>query len=280
MYGNNWLIDFVIFLYALSIFLYFTDLLQKNRKAKQIAFWLLTIVWVVQTLFFIVQIMEKEYFPILTLFETLYFYSWLLLTLAWLINFLWHVDFIFIFTNLIAFTVLVICWFVKPAPSLLVAEQHELISELLFLHIGMSLMSYVAFSLSAIFSFLYLLQYRRLKRKRINYRFMRLPSLDQLYHFSYYLNLLGLTLLVTGLIVGSIWATSILPLSAWVLDPKVLMSVVVTLFYSYYFYKYLQGKENGNGIRLAWWNLLSFSTIIINYIFSSTISQFHLWFPN
>lgn len=44
--------ELMIVLYALSVFLYFIDFLHHNRKANKIAFWLLSIVWVLQSFFY------------------------------------------------------------------------------------------------------------------------------------------------------------------------------------------------------------------------------------
>ena len=75
-----------IILYVLSILLYFIDFLQHNRKANQLAFWLLSIVWLFQTFFFLFRIIQTGRFPVLTMSEGLYFYAWLLITLSLVIN--------------------------------------------------------------------------------------------------------------------------------------------------------------------------------------------------
>lgn len=43
--------ELIVILYAVSVLLYFIDFVQNNRKANSIAFWLLSIVWVLQTAF-------------------------------------------------------------------------------------------------------------------------------------------------------------------------------------------------------------------------------------
>ncbi len=47
--------------------------------------------------------------------------------------------------------------------SPVLAEQ--LVSELVYVHVGMAIISYATFTVSFIFSIMYLLQYRLLKRK-------------------------------------------------------------------------------------------------------------------
>ncbi|KPD01559.1 hypothetical protein LR69_00174 [Geobacillus sp. BCO2] len=97
------LYELSILLYIASILFYFIDFLQQNRKANDIAFWLLSIVWLLQTVTFVSRIMETKRFPILTMSEGLYFYAWLLITLSLVINRLLRVDFIVFFTNVLAF---------------------------------------------------------------------------------------------------------------------------------------------------------------------------------
>ncbi len=50
--------ELIVILYAVSVLLYFIDFVQNNRKANSIAFWLLSIVWVLQTAFLILRMFE------------------------------------------------------------------------------------------------------------------------------------------------------------------------------------------------------------------------------
>lgn len=89
----------MIILYAVSILLYFIDFLQQNQKANRFAFWLLSIVWVLQTIFLFLYMIHTKRFPVLTIFEGLYFYAWVLLTLSLVINRLLRVDFTVFFST-------------------------------------------------------------------------------------------------------------------------------------------------------------------------------------
>ena len=75
-----------VILYALSVLLYFIDFLYSNQKANKMAFWLLSIVWVLQTIFLCLYVIKTGRFPVLTIFEGLYFYTWVLITLSLFIN--------------------------------------------------------------------------------------------------------------------------------------------------------------------------------------------------
>ena len=73
--------ELTVVLYAFSVLLYFFDFIHHNRKANRIAFWLLAFVWVLQTIFLCFYMVKTGRFPVLTIFEGLYFYAWVLVTL-------------------------------------------------------------------------------------------------------------------------------------------------------------------------------------------------------
>lgn len=52
-----------VLLYAISMLLYFIDFLNNNQKANRVAFWLLSIVWVLQTIFFVSVCVENGKVP-------------------------------------------------------------------------------------------------------------------------------------------------------------------------------------------------------------------------
>jgi HemX protein len=268
------LYELSILLYVLSILLYFTDFLQRNRKANQVAFWLLSIVWMFQTFFFLFRIIQTGRFPILTMSEGLYFYAWLLITLSLIINRLLRVDFIVFFTNVLAFLILAIHTF-APNHHQSPAVAEKLISELLMIHITMALLAYAAFSLSFIFSVLYMLQYSLLKRKKWGERLWRMADLTKLDFMSYVLNLIGLPMLLLGLILGVIWAYIKVEDFHWY-DVKVLGSFVVLAVYSIYFYKRIVQQVQGKMIAL--WNIGSFLFLLVNFFLLGSLSKFHFWY--
>ncbi|MFV5784398.1 hypothetical protein ACHLJU_10795, partial [Pediococcus acidilactici] len=84
-------------------------------------------------------------FPVLTLSEGLYFYAWALLTLSLALNRLLRVDFTVFFTNVIGFFIMTVHAF---APGKVSQGAGRRVSELLLMHITMTLIAYVLFSLS------------------------------------------------------------------------------------------------------------------------------------
>ncbi|HZG18111.1 MAG TPA: cytochrome c biogenesis protein [Candidatus Bathyarchaeia archaeon] len=271
MAETRWIYDLTIFLYAASVLFYFHDFLQSNRKVNRLAFGLLAVVWALQTLFFASQMWEKAYFPVLTLFETLFFYSWVLVTLSLVINYFFRIDALIFFTNVIGFAVLTLSMFMPIGP--LNEPSNTFTSELLFIHITMAIASYGTFSLAMIFAALYLLQHKMLKKKRWSQKFRRLPSLEKLEQYSFSLNMIGVPMLLLAIILGSIWAQLVVSTPFW-LDPKVGMSVIVLVTYGIILYKRL--TDTWEGKKLAIWNMIAFLLIILNVLITDT-SNFHRW---
>jgi HemX protein len=265
--------ELTVILYALSVLLYFVDFLQQNRKANRIAFWLLAFVWVLQTVFLILYMITTGRFPVLTIFEGLYFYAWVLVTLSLIINRLLRVDFIVFFTNILGFGIIAIHTFAPMQfDSTIMAQQ--LISELLLIHITMAILSYGAFSLSFVFSLLYLIQYDLLKRKKWGTRLLRISDLSKLEQFSYILNIIGVPMLILSLILGIQWAFLKVPNMIWY-DPKVLGSFSVLIIYSVILY--LRTRKGVSGKKLSLWNVVSFLIVLINFFLFGQLSSFHFW---
>lgn len=267
----SWMYDVTIYIYAISVLMYFSDFLQSNRRVNRVAFWLLAIVWILQSGFFVFQMVSKDYFPVLTLFETLFFYSWLLVSLSLTINYFFKMDLLIFFTNILGFIVMSVTIFANPAAA--PALSQKLISELLFIHISLALMSYVAFSISSILSIVYLLQNKMLKEKRWSPLLRKLPSLGQLDLYAYHLTMVGVPLLFLSLILGVLWA-HIIGESIW-LDPKLLMTILVVVVYGMYLYRRV--TYDWQGKKLATMNLMAFAFVLLNFLISGSISSFHQW---
>jgi HemX protein len=266
--------ELTVVLYAFSVLLYFFDFIHHNRKAKRIAFWLLAFVWISQTTFLIYYMVITGRFPVLTIFEGLYFYAWVLITLSIGINHLLRMDFIVFFTNILGFTIMAIHTFAPMQyHSHVMAKQ--LVSELLLIHITMAILSYGAFSLSFVFSLLYLFQYDLLKRKKWGKRLIRIADLEKLERLSYIFAIIGVPMLLLGLILGLQWAFLKLPGMPWY-DMKIIGSFLLLTAYSIYLY--LRTVKNQSGKKLALWNVASFLIVLINFFLFGRLSSFHLWY--
>ncbi|MGG4491670.1 cytochrome C assembly family protein [Metabacillus idriensis] len=265
--------ELIIIIYAFSVLFFFIDFIHNNRKANKIAFWLLSIVWLLQTIFLFYQMFTTGRFPILNISEGLYFYSWVLVTLSVVLNRFLRVDFIIFFTNVLGFIMLSIHTF-APSQYESAAVTGQLISELLFIHITMAILSYGAFTLSFVFSLLYLIQFNLLKKKKWGKQLLRIDDLAKLDHMSYVLNVIGVPMLLLSLILGVIWAYLKLPNFHWY-DAKVLGSFMMLLVYSFYLYSRIVKEWQGK--QVAYLNAASFLILLINFFLFGSLSRFHIW---
>ena len=267
------LYETTVILYAFSILLYFVDYLMTNRKANRIAFWLLAFVWILQTAFLILVMLKTGRFPVLTISEGLYFYAWILISFSLVFNRLLNMDFIIFFTNVLGFIMIAIHSFAPLQIESTVTVQ-QLLSELVLIHITVGILSYGAFSLSFVFSLLYLIQYDLLKRKKWGRRLIRLADLSSLEKMSFLFNVIGVPMLMISLILGIQKAFLKVPDLNWY-DAKVVGSFIVLAVYSIHLY--LKVGKGLSGKNLALWNIASFLIVLINFFLFGKLSNFHIW---
>ncbi len=272
MLENSWFFQLILLIHVMSVLLYFIDFLQHNRKVNRLAFWLLSIVWSLQTVYMLAQFAAVRSVPIDSQFDSLFFYAWILISLSLLINWIFRMDFLLFFTNVIGFTVVSLSLFVRGREfSEVIAEQ--LASEWVLIHVTMAMFSYAAFTLSFVLSSLYLLEHIFLKRKKWGPRFKRWPGLLKLDLYAFRLNLIGLPLLFLSLILGVIWAYYTLEFFVlW--DGKVIFSALLILVYALYFFQRVH--QGWSGKKSAQLNIICFTVLMVNVLFSTPFSDFHL----
>ena len=265
--------EIMVVLYAVSLVFYFIDYLNKDTVVHRSAFWILSAVYFLQTVFLIMSIFEKQRFPVLTLFEGIYFYAWLLITISIILHLFYKVGYAVFFLNVIGFIFMTIHTF-APVQIEQSPIGEALISELLFIHITFAILSYAAFAMSFVFSILYLLVYKILKKKKWSKQFGRLPSLHQAMIGMKVSVYTGIPLLFVSLVLGMQWAH--VALREWsFFDVKIIGSFFLLAIYGSVLFLTRSGKLTGND--LAWANVVAFLCVIINFFLGSRLSEFHFW---
>lgn len=103
------------------------------------------------------------------------------------------------------------------------------------LHIALLLAAYAALIFSLIASLLYLIQERRLKRKKTGGVFSHLPPLDTIDQIAFRMLAIGFPCMTVGLVVGALIAQHSVGIS-YFLDPKVAVSAAMWLLYVWMLY--------------------------------------------
>lgn len=267
------LYELMIVLYALSIVLYFFDYLYKNIKCRRIAFWFVSIVWVVQTIYLILFVIETQRFPILSLHEGVFFYAWLLTMLSIVLHCIVRVDLPVFFINGLSFIFMTVHLFAAPQIAGKIVGD-SLISEMLYIHISFAILSYTAFSVAFIFALLYLILYRILKQKKWNNLWSRLPNLQQTVNWINYSTIIGVPLLLISLILGLEWAFLTIE-EVSIFDVKIIGSFIVSVVYFIIFLLHRKGILMGT--TYARIQVYLFLLVVVNFFLGSKLSNFHLW---
>lgn len=272
MVDVRWVYEGILFIYVLSLIGYFIDFVQHNRKANRLAFWLLCMVWVLQTIFLFQQLVMEQLFPIGTLTDSLFFYAWVLVTFAIMINILFKMYFIVLFINLFGFFILLM-HISLVAKSQVVQSGIRLVDEILIAHISLAIISYGFFTLSFLFSLIYIIQYHLLKEKKAIKWIWRLGDLERLENYTFRTITIGVPLLLIGIILGFVWAYTEQVEFYWV-DLKTLGSILLLIVYIVYLI--LRIAHRFSGRSLALYNTFTFVVLIFNFFIFTRLSNFHV----
>lgn len=267
----KWLYELILIIYGASIVSYFIDFIQYNRKANQTAFWLLSIVWILQTFFFFSTMFGSNDFPVLDLYDGLFFYAWILVTFSLLLNWFLRIDFFVFLTNVLGFFVMVL-YVTAPIQEAGQEQTVNLANEILILHISMAMISYGFFTFSFILSLMYLFQYWLLKKKK-GYKWLRrLGGLNKLDNLSFKSITIGVPLLLVSMILGVTWAYKSGAEFYWY-DLKTIGSFFV--WFVYVLYLFLRVLRGYQGRAISLFNTGSFLFLLVNFFLFSTLSNFH-----
>lgn len=234
---------------------------------------LLVLVWIMQTVFFIMRAVKLEYIPVIGMFDTLFLISWFMLSFSLVMYFFVRFDLLVFFVNIIAFTILLFSFFSDSSVPL-IETGWNIEDELLFLHILLAISSYSVFLVGAIFSAMYLFLHHKLKIKQLSIVMRRMPSLDKIEIHIFRTVVIGSPLLISSLALGMIWIVWIGDIRM-LFDPKVFNSFLILAAYGFYLVQRMTRYSSGN--KLALWNLAAFSMVLINFIISNYFSEFHQW---
>lgn len=273
MITNSWIYDGILYLTALSLLFFFSDLIAKSQRARRIGTGLLIVVWVLQTVFFLLRMIKLEYIPIYNMFEILFFFSWILISTSLLLKYFFRSDALVFFISMIAFIILVLNIFNDGTISL-IDTGWEMKQEVVILHISLAVTSYAAFSVAAILAATYLFLHYRLKSRKWTKLMKRLPSLDRIEVITFRTVMIGMPLLFLSLLLSITWMTMFGGIRE-LFDPKVFNSLLILAAYGFYVFRRI--TKSSVGINLALWNLAAYAMIIINIVISNVFSGFHQW---
>ncbi|PAE31046.1 cytochrome C assembly protein [Paenibacillus sp. 7884-2] len=267
----KWIYEIILILFSLSLIGFFIDFIHHNRKANKIAFWLICMVWLLQTVFFFYEVFGEKGFPVTNLVDSLFFYSWVLITLSIIINKLFKIRFIVFFIQVFGFFILLL-YFAASTTHNQLNDSIQFVHEILIAHITLAIVSYGFFTVAFLLSIMYLIQYRFLKRKKGLKWMWQLGDLKQLDRYSFIAISIGVPLLLIAIILGVVWAYFSASEFYW-FDMKTIGSLLVLIVYvGYLVLRLVVGYV---GKPLATYNTGAFLILLVNFFLLSTLSNFH-----
>ncbi len=260
--------DIFVVIYAVSLVLFFMDAIQPRRRINRTAVLLLFLVFCLETVFFLNRLWSSGTLPVYTPFDVSWLVSWLVLTVALVVNAFFPIGLFLFFANVFAFAIVAMDAFGFQGHIVYTARQ----GDLLVLHILFGLASYVAFCFSFVFSLMYLVQNWLLRKKRWNRWFFQMPPLARLENYAFSSILIGLPLLLISIVLGSVWGK--LTLNRYLLtDPKLLTTVGLWAMYGIFLV--LRNRPGFGTRRLVWYNLVCFLGTILNFVVINGFSLVH-----
>ncbi len=137
---------------------------------------------------------------------------------------------------------------------------------LLGIHVGLAILAYALFFVASLTGMAYVLQVRHLKDRRAGALYERLPSLERLDSTLFRLISVGYPVFIITCLQGLYWAWAERDLLGpmWWASPKVVLSVVMVVFYAACFHSRQFGQLRGR--RLAYFVVVGFSVLLSGYI--------------
>lgn len=270
MLTNSWIYDGMIYIYTLSLLFFFSDISGKNQRNKQIGAGLLLLVWILQILFFIGRMVAADYIPLFTLFESLFLFSWIMVSFSLVVHYFLKFDVLVFMVSCTSFIILLLSIFVSHSESSF-QMIGDALGNLFIIHSSLAIASYALFSISAILSGLYLFLHSQLKGKQFSIIVKRLPGLDKIELYLFRLVIMGSTTLFISTMIAVVWIIWMDKIQ-WLFDPMIFNMFLILAAYGFYF---SQRGSNCTGSRLSVYNLLAFSVVIIHFMMIQLISDFH-----
>lgn len=244
-----------------------------RRDWDRMSLWSTRVTWIIQSIGLLVLIGQTGRFPVYSLFEAAYFFSWLL-TGNYLAVELFAKNQSSGAALVPVTAVLAILAVALPKPTM-ETMMATIPASLVIWHVGVTLLGYALFVAAAASSMLYLLQEEQLRRKKFLPLYYRLASLEVLDLWAGRFIAMGLPVLTVGLGAGVVFAFLTWN-GPWYTDPKVLFTFLTWLLYAGLLAaRRLMGWQ---GRRAAWWAIAGLTGILVNYfvvnLFFSAVHRF------
>lgn len=255
----RWLYDAAMILYAVSLTLFFSDVLQPRRSLNRSAVLLLFVAFLSVTGLLFARFRLMHAFPVYTKSDLMLLIAWLMLVTTLVLDTFFRIGLLLFFANVLGFIIILVAGYGQGTDVFRWLPNQDL----LLLHIVLALLSETAFAFAFVFAAMHLLQDSNLRNKRWNRWFILLPSLARLDALCLITTSIGFFLLFAAMAVGDIWGK--LVLLKWIVwSPKPVASILIWLMYGTYLW--IRTRHSVQVRLLMRYQLVCFVATLINLI--------------
>lgn len=272
MNATTWLYDAIVYIYALSLLFYFSDFIYENRKAKLIGTGLLIFVWLISGVFIVSRTLKLLQQPIFEFsnFELLHWFSWLLITVAFISSQYFRMKVLVFFVNVLGFAVFALNMYSSSREGQTLDLERTTV-DLLYVHISLIITSYVFLTVGCLLAIMYLILHNRLKKKKWTKWLKNFPSLELIERAIDRIVIIGFPLLVMALSIAMI-SLVVEGEARLLFDIQSVVSAISIGVFGFFIYQRSSGKKPG--YYLAKLYLIAYSIQILN-MFANELSRFH-----
>jgi len=267
-----WLSDSIVYIYALSLLFYFSDFIYENRKAKQLGTGLLVFVWILSGAFIMMRLVTEIKAPVFqfTNVDLLQLFSWIMITISFIISRFYSIRLIVFFVNILGFSLFALNLYSFTAKGITLELWHTT-RELLYVHISLIVSAYAILTVGALLAIMYLLVHYALKQKKWMKWLRRFPSLAAMASTMERMVIIGFPLLLMSLAIAVI-SIIVEGRTQLLLDVQIVTSIIAIGIYGYFIYQRAVHKKPGHEIAKLY--LFAYLVQIINML-SGEYSNFH-----
>jgi cytochrome c-type biogenesis protein CcsB len=214
-------------LYFAGTFLFLAHLANKNPKLSGLSILTTALGFAFHTAALVARVIGDRQVPLTNFYEAMAFFSWALVLVFLLVEYRYRIMILGSFILPLAFLSLIS---VAALPKQIHSLNPMFQNIWIFIHVSLTMLGLVAFTMAFVAGVLYLIQERLLKSRRFNPMSSELPSLDLLDGFNQKAVILGFPLLTLGMIIGAMLSDNIWK-AYFSLQPVETLTLVTWFFY-------------------------------------------------
>jgi cytochrome c-type biogenesis protein CcsB len=254
--------------YLISSLGYICSLYVKRVLVAKVSTWVFCLAFILHTTFFIFRYIKTGQTPIISLYETLSFFAWVMAGIYLAFQLKTKTRILGAFVSPLTFLLMIAA---SAGLGGHVSLPGILQSNLVPVHVFLTVTGEALFALASCAGAMYLIQEGLIKNKKMSSFIRILPSLTDLDKINHMCLMWGFPLLTLGVLVGSIWARTAWG-SLWQWDPKQVWTL--TAWFAYALLLHQRLAIGWKGHKAALFSIMAFTIllallVVINLFFAT-----------